>query len=246
MPASVPARLAEVRARVTAACAGAGRDPAEVRLMAVTKTHPTEVLEQAYDAGLRLFGENRVQEAATKADDLADRPDLCWAVIGHLQTNKVKAALGFAGELHTLDSLKLAEALDRRLQEQGRGLDVFVQVNSSGEAAKTGLAPDEVERFVLDLRPFASLRVRGLMTLAVYSDDQGEVAACFTRVRELQRRLRQLDAAPGSYDELSMGMSGDFELAIAHGATTVRVGQGLFGARPAAPAVTQAASSPPR
>lgn len=229
----VAARLGEVRARVDAACRTAGRDPAEVRLMAVTKTHGLDVLEAAYEAGLRLFGENRVQEAAEKAEALADRPDLTWAVIGHLQTNKVKQALGFATEFHALDSLRLAEALDRRLQDLGRGLDVFVQVNSSGEESKTGLAPAEVEPFVLGLRPFSALRVRGLMTLAVYSDEEREVAACFERMREVQRRLRALDGAPGSYDELSMGMSGDFELAIAHGATTVRVGQGLFGARPA-------------
>jgi uncharacterized pyridoxal phosphate-containing UPF0001 family protein len=121
------------------------------------------------------------------------------------------------------------------LQDLGRSLDVFVQVNSSGEESKSGLPPADVERFVLDLRPFTALRVRGLMTLAVYSDDECAVAACFDQMVELQRRLRQLDAAPGRYDELSMGMSGDFALAIAHGATTVRIGQGLFGARPAAP-----------
>jgi pyridoxal phosphate enzyme (YggS family) len=228
---SVAERAAQVRDRIDAACRAAGRDPAEVRLMAVTKTHGLDVLEEAYAAGLRLFGENRVPEAAEKAEQLADRTDLEWAVIGHLQTNKVAKALRFAAELHTLDSLRLAEALDRRLQEQGRGLDVFVQVNTSGEPAKTGLAPEEVEAFVLDLRPFSALRVRGLMTLAVFSDERAAVAACFARLAELQRRLRQLDGAPGSYDELSMGMSGDFELAIAHGATTVRVGQTLFGAR---------------
>lgn len=229
---SVAERSSSVWDRIAAACRAAGRDPAEVRLMAVTKTHGLEVLEEAYAAGLRLFGENRVPEAAEKAEQLADRPGLEWAVIGHLQTNKVAKALRFASELHTLDSLRLAEALDRRLQDQGWALDVFVQVNTSGEPAKTGLAPDEVEAFVLDLRPFTALRVRGLMTLAVFSDDEDAVAACFARLAELQRRLRQLDAAPGSYDELSMGMSGDFELAIAHGATTVRVGQTLFGARP--------------
>ncbi len=228
---SVAERASQVRDRIDAACRAAGREPAEVRLMAVTKTHGLDVLEEAYAAGLRLFGENRVPEAAEKAEQLADRADLEWAVIGHLQTNKVAKALRFAAELHTLDSLRLAEALDRRLQEQGRGLDVFVQVNTSGEPAKTGLAPDEVESFVLGLRPFTALRVRGLMTLAVFSDDRAAVAACFSRLAELQRRLRQLDGAPGSYDELSMGMSGDFELAIAHGATTVRVGQTLFGAR---------------
>jgi len=228
-------RVAAVRARIGAACQAAGRDPAEVRLMAVTKTHGPDVLTAAHAAGLRLFGENKVQEAAAKAEALADHPDLHWALIGHLQTNKVRQALGFAGEFHALDSLRLAETLDRRLQDLGRGLDVFVQVNSSGEASKSGLPPAEVEPFVLGLRPFTALRVRGLMTLAVYSDDEQEVAACFARVQELQRRLRRLDDLPGSVDELSMGMSGDFELAIAHGATTVRVGQLLFGSRPAVP-----------
>ena len=229
---SVAGRATQVRERIDAACLAAGRNPSEVRLMAVTKTHDVEVLEEAYAAGLRLFGENRVPELVDKADRLADRPGLAWALIGHLQTNKVGKALRSVSELHTLDSLRLAEALDRRLQEQGRGLDVFVQVNTSGESAKTGLAPADVDSFVLGLAPFTALRVRGLMTLAVYSDDQQAVGACFARLTELQRRLRQLDAAPGSYDELSMGMSGDFELAIAHGATTVRVGQTLFGARP--------------
>jgi hypothetical protein len=228
-------RVAAVRAQIDEACRAAGRDPGDVRLMAVTKTHGPAQLESAYDAGLRLFGENRVQEAAEKAEVFAGRADLRWALIGHLQSNKVKQALGVAGEFHALDSVRLAEALDRRLQDLGRSLDVFVQVNSSGEESKSGLAPADVERFVLDLRPFTALRIRGLMTLAVYSDDEHEVAACFDRMLEVQRRLRQLDAAPGSYDELSMGMSGDFPLAIAHGATTVRIGQGLFGARPPAP-----------
>ncbi len=229
---SVAENLVRVQGRIDAACARAGRSAGDVRLMAVTKTHPRGVLEAAYAAGLRLFGENRVPEALEKAEQFADRGDLEWAVIGHLQTNKVAKALRFATELHTLDSLRLAEALDRRLQEEGRGLDVFVQVNSSGEDAKTGLPPEEVEAFVLGLSPYGSLRVRGLMTLALYSDDAAAVSGCFTRMGVLQQRLRQLDGAPGSYDELSMGMSGDFELAIAHGATTVRVGQGLFGARP--------------
>jgi len=231
----VAERVAEVRSRIVAACHRAGRDPAGVRLMAVTKTHGPAVLEAAYAAGLRLFGENRVQEAVEKAEVFGDRPDLRWALIGHLQTNKVRQALGVAAEFHALDSLRLAEALDRRLQDLGRGLDVFVQVNSSGEESKSGLPPAAVEQFVLGLRPFSALRVRGLMTLAVLSDDERAVATCFDRVLEVQRSLRQLDAAPGSYDELSMGMSGDFELAIAHGATTVRVGQGIFGARPPAP-----------
>ena len=124
------------------------------------------------------------------------------------------------------------DSFKAEIRSLGYSYDWSREVNTSGEPAKTGLAPEEVERFVLDLRPCTALRVRGLMTLAVFSDDADAVGACFARLTELQRRLRQLDGAPGSYDELSMGMSGDFELAIAHGATTVRVGQTLFGARP--------------
>ena len=151
-------------------------------------------------------------------------------MIGHLQTNKAKQVAGFAREFHALDSIKVAEALDRRLHDTGRELDVFVQVNSSGEPQKFGLPPDQVEPFARDLARFGTLRVRGLMTLAVFSDDQAAVAACFERMRTLQGELQAAEV-PGRYDELSMGMSGDFELAIAYGATTVRVGEAIFGPR---------------
>ena len=227
----VAENLARVTARVDEACRSVGREPSEVRLMPVTKTHGPEVIKEAYAAGLRIFGENRVQEAAEKAEQLAGFADLQWAIIGHLQSNKAKQVVHFASEFHALDSVKIAEALDRRLQEQGRSLDVFVQVNSSGEPQKFGLPPDEVESFALNLRRFTTLRVRGLMTLAVFSDDQETLAACFQRMRILQQRLRDRDLAPDSYEELSMGMSNDFELAIAYGATTVRVGEAIFGPR---------------
>jgi PLP dependent protein len=228
----VAENVASVQARIDAACRRAGRDPATVRLLPVSKTQPAQLIRAAYDAGLRTFGENRVQEAVAKAELLADVPDLRWAIIGHLQTNKARDVAGFAAEFHALDSLRLAEALDRRLQQHGRSLDVYLQVNSSGEDAKFGLPPAEVAELAVALRPFDALRVRGLMTLAVFSDDRDAVAACFARIRELQAGLRQLDRAAGSYDELSMGMSGDFELAIEYGATTVRVGEAIFGARP--------------
>ena len=227
----VAARLAALRQRVETACRNVGRDPGAVTLMAVSKTHPPEVLRETYEAGQRLFGENKVQEAATKAEQLADLPQLRWAFVGHLQTNKVKDVAQFADEFHALDSLKVAEALDRRLQQLGRSLDVFVQVNSSGEDSKFGLPPEAVEPFAGELAACSALRVRGLMTLAANSTDDAVVRGCFERMRDLQRRLQCSDAAAGSYDELSMGMSGDFELAIAYGATTVRVGQALFGAR---------------
>jgi pyridoxal phosphate enzyme (YggS family) len=225
--------VAAVRAQVDAACARAGREPTDVRLMAVSKTHPPELVAEAYAAGCRLFGENKVQEAAAKADSLAELSELRWAFIGHLQTNKARNVLDFASELHALDSLKLAGALDRRLQDAGRSLDVFIEVNTSREESKFGLAPESVHAFATELRAFSSLRVRGLMTLAVYSDDEAEVRACFATMVELQEQLRNADTAAGTYNELSMGMSGDFELAIEYGATTVRVGQAIFGARPA-------------
>jgi PLP dependent protein len=226
----VAENLARVRDRIDAACERAGRDPAGVRLMAVSKTQSAEVVREAYEAGLRLFGENRVQEAVDKAAALADYRDLQWAMIGHLQTNKARDVTDFAREFHALDSVKVAEALNRRLHDTGQELDVFVQVNSSDEPQKFGLPPAQVEPFAREMARFGSLRVRGLMTLAVFSDDQDAVAACFTRMRALQDDLRAA-GVPGRYDELSMGMSGDFELAIAYGATTVRVGEAIFGPR---------------
>lgn len=226
--------LAAVQERIVEACQRVGRDPREVRLLPVSKTHPVEVIREAYDAGIRVFGENKVQELVEKAETLQDRVDLQWAVIGHLQTNKAKAVAELASEFHALDSIKVADALDRRLQDAGRALDVFIQVNSSDENQKFGLPPAEVGAFAAGLKPFGSLRVRGLMTLAVYSDSDSEVRACFERMITLRTELQSLDRLPGSYDELSMGMSGDFELAIESGATTVRVGQAIFGARDSA------------
>ncbi len=223
----VAANLQRVRAQIDDACVAAGRDPAEVRLIPVTKTHPPALLEAAYAAGVRVFAENRVQEAAEKAEHFADRPDLRWAMIGHLQTNKARQVAGFADEFHALDSIKVARALDRALEEHQRTLDVFVQVNSSAEPQKSGLAPGEVEALLVELAGLPSLRVRGLMTIALLSDDEAAVAACFARVADLRERLAEELCGR----ELSMGMSGDFALAIAHGATTVRVGQALFGAR---------------
>ena len=223
--------LADVRRRIDEACAAADRDPADVRLLPVSKTKPPEVIKQAYDAGVRLFGENKVQEAVAKAEVFADVPDLRFAVIGHLQTNKAKQVAAVAAEFHALDSVRLAEALDRRLQALERTLDVFVQVNSSGEESKFGLAPDGVVAFSRELERFETLRVRGLMTLAVFSDDADLVGACFGRMRDLQARLQDTDEHPERWGELSMGMSGDYELAIAYGATTVRVGQAIFGDR---------------
>lgn len=226
----IAANLAAIRQRIAAVCNRTGRDPGQVRLLSVSKTVPSERLRLAFAAGCTELGENKVQEALEKSQELADLP-IRWCLIGHLQTNKAKFAARFAHEFQALDSLRLAEALDRRLQIEGRELDVFVQVNSSGETSKFGLQPDAVPAFVDALRSFSSLRPRGLMTLALHTSDPAAIRACFRSVRQLREIVCQESVEGSRYRELSMGMSGDFELAIEEGASVVRIGQAIFGAR---------------
>jgi pyridoxal phosphate enzyme (YggS family) len=173
--------LAAVHARIAQACQRAGRAPASVRLLPVSKTMDEASIRLAYAAGLRLLGENKVQEAHRKWEAMADLADLRWSIIGHLQTNKARLVARFAAEFQALDSLRSAEALDRRLQAEGRPLDVFVQVNTSGEASKYGLNPDDVPGFLRALPAYAGLRVRGLMTLALFSSEASRVRPCFIR-----------------------------------------------------------------
>lgn len=222
--------LAAVRARIAAAAERAGRDPAEVRLLPVSKTVPQERLRLAVEAGCHQLGENKVQEAHRKWQEMADL-DISWSIIGHLQRNKSKEVAAFAAEFQALDSLRLAETLDRRLQGVGRSLDVYVQVNTSGEESKFGLTPDELPGVLAELPKFTALRVRGLMTLAVFSPEVERVRACFGMLRTLRDRVRDTDPDLIGPGELSMGMSGDYEVAIEEGATCVRVGQAIFGAR---------------
>ncbi|WP_214096514.1 YggS family pyridoxal phosphate-dependent enzyme [Candidatus Methylacidithermus pantelleriae] len=221
--------LAAVRERIAAAARRVGRDPNEVRLLPVSKEVDEARIRMAYEAGCRFLAENRPQELARKYEALRDLTDLKWSVIGHLQTNKAKLVVRYAAEFQALDSLRVAEVLDRRLQAEGRALDVYVQVNTSGEPSKYGLHPEEVATFLRKMRAFSSLRLRGLMTLAVFSTDSERVRQCFILLRTLRDTLRQeVDAG---LTELSMGMSGDFEIAIEEGATVVRVGQAIFGSR---------------
>lgn len=223
--------LAAVRTRIEEACRRCDRDPATVRLLPVSKTKPEASLRLAYAAGCRLLGENKVQEAHRKYEAMQDLHDLQWSVIGHLQTNKAKLVARFATEFQALDSLRVAQALDRRLQVEGRSLDVFVQVNTSGEASKYGVAPENALAFMQALPAFSALRVRGLMTLAVFSSEAERVRQCFVLLRKLRDQLQQSTHPCIGLQELSMGMSGDFEIAIEEGATVVRVGQAIFGAR---------------
>ncbi|WP_215777084.1 YggS family pyridoxal phosphate-dependent enzyme [Paludibacterium sp. B53371] len=223
--------LQQVRHCMAQACLRVGRATDSVRLLPVSKTVDLERLRAAHQAGCLELGENKVQEAHGKAQTLSELQDLRWILIGHLQTNKVRHAVQFASEFQALDSLRLAEELDRRLQQVGRGLPVMVQVNTSGEDSKYGLPPDQVASFLQALRPFHSLQVTGLMTLAMLSSETQAVRQCFRRLRLLRDQLREQAPAGMSLEHLSMGMSGDYELAIEEGATVVRVGQAIFGAR---------------
>jgi PLP dependent protein len=221
------ANWAAVRQRVDEACHAAGRDPAEVSILPVSKTFGPDAVRAAMALGLHRFGENKVQEIRDKAAALAGEA-VEWVVIGHLQTNKAKDVARLATEVQSLDRLELAEALDRRLQVEERSLDVLVQVKTAREETKSGLPGEELPTFLERLRDYPRLRVRGLMTLATLSEDAEEVRACFRALRELRDRC----AAQGhELSRLSMGMSSDFPLAIAEGATEVRIGTAIFGSR---------------
>lgn len=224
--------LAAVRARIAAAAQRSGRDAADIRLLPVSKTVPEDRVRLAIAAGCHELGENKVQEAKRKHTNLADL-DVRWSIIGHLQTNKARDVAAFAAEFQALDSLRVAEALDRRLQAAGRSLDCHVQVNTSAEPSKYGLDPTDVPAFLAALPAYTALRVRGFMTLAVFTDDQVTIRRCFRLLRDVRDRARDTDPDLVGSGELSMGMSGDYEIAIEEGADCVRVGQAIFGARAA-------------
>ncbi len=239
--ASVADRLAEVRARVAAAERAAGRAPGSVTLVAVSKTKPVEAIEAAYEAGQRDFGENYAQELDRKARALAHLEGLRWHFIGNLQRNKAKLVAPHAHALHTLDSPELAAELERRLAAAGRAIEVFVEVNVSGEPQKHGVAPGRAADLVTACAAFPRLRARGLMTVPP-ADDDAAAARCFA---DLARLGEALAPALGGAALLSMGMSDDLELAIAAGATHVRVGSAIFGEREYPAPRGDAPSAPP-
>jgi len=227
---SIATNLDRVRKRIDLACARAGRNPSEVALLPVTKTVGASRLREAIRAGLTSFGENKVQEGREKAVLLADQ-NVRWSIIGHLQSNKAKYVARFAHEFQALDRLAIAEVLQRRLDIEDRTLDVFVQINSSVEDSKFGIPPEGACALVKALAPYDRLRLKGLMTLAVFSGEEERVRECFRLMRRAQERLRDVMAEGQSVDALSMGMSGDFEWAIEEGATVLRIGQAIFGPR---------------
>lgn len=225
------ANLDAVQQRITRAANASGRDPGEIELLPVSKTVPEERIRLAVAAGMTKLGENKVQEAKRKSETLADL-EVKWSVIGHLQTNKAKDVAAFASEFQALDNLRQATALQRRLDMEDRTLDVYVQVNTSEEAQKYGLPPEEAEAFLRELPAFDRLRVKGFMTLAIFSSDEARVRSCFRLLRTLRDRIRDSDPDLAGEGCLSMGMSGDYEIAIEEGSTCVRVGQAIFGSRP--------------
>jgi pyridoxal phosphate enzyme (YggS family) len=232
-PVGLAGRAREVRARVAAAAARSARPSESVLVIAVTKTVPAETLRDAYALGFHTFGENRVQEARDKREALTDLPAR-WELIGHLQTNKVARAAELFGRIQSVDSTRLAQELDRRAEALGQTLAVLLEVNVAGEESKSGLALDELVGVAETIAGLAHLRAEGLMTVAPIVERAEEVRPVFRRLHELRELLRgRVPIGPGGgWDELSMGMSDDFEVAVEEGATIVRIGRALFGERP--------------
>jgi hypothetical protein len=230
---SISESIAYLRTRIAEAAKRAGRRPEEIALMAVTKTHPPARIREAYDAGLRLFGENRVQEFAGKADALADLNQADWHMIGHLQTNKAAKTAELFSAVDSADSVKLAEKLNAAAQALGKKLPVLIEVNIGGEEAKSGASADSPEfEALLQAAPrFEALSFRGLMTVPPFTDDPKGARPYFRKLRELRDSIAARKLPAISMDVLSMGMSHDFEVAIEEGSTCVRVGTAIFGER---------------
>jgi pyridoxal phosphate enzyme (YggS family) len=224
LPVAMGTRIAAVRSRIAAACDRAGRDPASVTLIAVSKTHPAEVVLAASQLGLTDFGENRVQEAAAKIDDPRIREaSPVWHLIGHLQTNKAKDAVRHFALIHSVDSERLLRAVAKEAESRAEAVRILLEVNVAGEASKFGLTPTEVPTLVEVAMGLPHVRVEGLMTVAPHVADPEAVRPVF-------RELRRLAGGTG-LDALSMGMTDDFEIAIEEGATHIRVGRAIFGER---------------
>jgi len=232
---SIADNLAAIRERIAEAARRAGRNPAAITLMAVTKTQPPARIVEAFQASQRLFGENRVQEFAEKFPALGELRDAEFHMIGHLQSNKAAKAAEVFAAIDSVDSAKLAERLNAAAEKLGTSLDALIEINIGGEEAKNGVAPDtpELEQILAGAPQWPHLRLRGLMTVPPFTDDPEDARPYVRRLRELRDRLAARSLPGISFDVLSMGMSHDFEVAIEEGATCVRIGTAIFGERPA-------------
>ena len=219
-----------MKARIAEAAKNAGRDPEKVRLVAVTKTVPEEKIIQAQKAGAKLFGENRVQEALEKISHLGE-DGFTWHLIGHLQKNKVKHIVGRFDLIHSVDSAALAQVIDEKSRAQGVVTRILIQVNVSGEASKSGVAPEELETTLRAVAKMQAVRVEGLMTIPPFDPDPEKSRNVFSQLRGLRDQMAELAIEGVNLNELSMGMSHDFAVAVEEGATLVRVGTAIFGER---------------
>jgi pyridoxal phosphate enzyme (YggS family) len=232
---TIAENIAEVRARIVRAARRAGRDPAEVQLMAVTKTQPANRIREAYRAGLRLFGENRVQEYSGKSGDVRDLTNAEWHMIGHLQTNKALAAVELFHAIDSVDSVRLARKMNEAAVQMPRKLPILIEINVGGESTKSGLPPaaDELGELLRLAPELNHLEIRGLMTVPPYSEKPEAARPYFRMLRELRDNISARQLPQIKMESLSMGMSHDFEVAIEEGSTCVRVGTAIFGERPA-------------
>lgn len=221
--------LAEVQSRVEQACKRAGRDVAEVTLIAVSKTKPVTDLQGIYNAGVRDFGENKVQEMCDKMEKMPK--DINWHMIGHLQRNKVKYIVGNVALIHSVDSYRLAEEINIQAKKKGLVVPILVEVNIADETTKFGVSKEDAMELVRQIASLDALSIKGLMTIAPYVVDPEENRAYFRKIKELSVDIDNQNIDNVSMDILSMGMTGDFEVAIEEGATMVRVGTGIFGKR---------------
>lgn len=221
--------LYEVEERIQEACRRAGRDRSEVTLVAVSKTKPAEMLREAYDLGVRVFGENKVQEIREKYEVLPK--DIEWHMIGHLQTNKVKYIVDKVRLIHSVDSFKLAEVIEKEAEKHGRTVDVLLEVNVAEEASKFGLKTSDVLPMAKKISQLPHVNLRGLMTIAPFVENPEKNRAIFANLHELYVDIKEKNIDNGTVSILSMGMTNDYEIAIEEGATMVRVGTGIFGAR---------------
>ena len=230
---SIAENIAQVRERIAAAARRAGRNADEITLMSVSKTFPVESIREAYAAGLRVFGENRVQEFAGKADALRDLPDAEWHLIGHLQTNKAAKATELFDAVDSVDSMRMAEKLNAFAESAGKTLSVLIEVNLGGETAKSGVGPgsDELEQILQGAPRWSHLTIQGLMTVPPYTEDPEGARKYFRHLRQIRDGIAARGLPHVGLNVLSMGMSHDFEVAIEEGATWVRVGTAIFGER---------------
>jgi PLP dependent protein len=227
-------RLASIKERIAAACARTGREASEVTLLGVTKTVAPELIKPAIESGLRVVGENRVQEAASKISELKEitsNYNVEWHLIGHLQSNKARRAVELFDAIQSIDSLRLAERLNDLLGESGKRMPVLIEVNLGDEASKSGISAHEALSLCEQMLKFANLELRGLMAVPPFLDNLEDVRPFFRRLRELHGEARRVGIVGEKFTELSMGMSHDFEVAIEEGATLVRIGTALFGER---------------